>query len=346
MAKLRLKYVNEYLDRHGKVRRYFRRPGSRSVKLPGLPGSPQFNAAYETALATIAPPPPSPRHVLAGSIEETVNGYFRSASFANLSPSTQRTYRIALKPILAEHGHRLVRDLPTDTARRIIERIGGERPGMANLTLAVLSKVMAYAIKTKIRNDNPFAGIERYRLGTHHTWTEDEIAQFEARWPPGTRERLGFALLLYTGQRGGDVCRMLRSDIVDGRIRVVQDKTRKGTVSKLMIPIHPALARVLDAGPVVGMHHLITDSRGKPLTYLTDLIEAAVRRAGLPARCVAHGLRKAALRRLAEAGASAKQIMAVSGHKTLAMVQLYVEEAEQTLLADSAIAKLADRGDS
>jgi integrase len=344
VAKLRLKFVNEYLDRHGKVRRYFRRPGSRAVSLPGLPGSAEFMAAYQAALATVAPPPPSPKHVVAGSLEDIVRGYYRSAGFANLESSTQQTYRTALKPILAEHGYRLARDLPEEAARRIIEHIGAERPGMANLTLSVMSRVMAYAIKTKVRKDNPFAGLERYRLGTIHTWTEEEIAKFEHRWAPGTRERLAFALLLYTGQRGGDVCQMQRSDIMGGRISVVQDKARKGTVKKLTIPIHPTLARVLNAGPVVGMLHLITDAKGKPLNQLTDLIEAAVKGADLPDRCVAHGLRKAALRRLAEAGASAKQIMAVSGHKTLAMVQLYVEEAEQRILADSAIAKLADNG--
>jgi hypothetical protein len=32
------------------------------------------------------------------------------------------------------------------------------------------------------------------------------------RWPLGTRERLAFALLLYTGQRGGDVVKMMPSD--------------------------------------------------------------------------------------------------------------------------------------
>ena len=91
---------------------------------------------------------------------------------------------------------------------------------MANLTRSVLSKVMTYAIETGIRTNNPFAGLKPYRLGTYHTWTDAEIAQFERRWPLGTRERLAFALLLYTGQRGGDVAKMLRADIVDGRIRV------------------------------------------------------------------------------------------------------------------------------
>jgi integrase len=61
--------------------------------------------------------------------------------------------------------------------------------------------------------------------------------------------------------------------------------------------------------------------------------------AGLP-ECSAHGLRKACARRLAEAGATAHEIMAVTGHKTLAEVQRYTETAMREGLADSAHAKL------
>jgi len=226
MTRIKLRYVNEYRDRHGKLRRYFRRPGSRAVPLPGLPGSIEFMAAYQAALALRAPPPPSPRHVVAGSLAAVAAGYLRSADFMNLSMTSQYSYRLALKPILAAHGHRLVRDLPKNSARHIIEEIGANRPGMANLTRAVLSKVMAYAMETGVRNDNPFSGLKPYRLGTYHTWTDAEITQFERRWPLGTRERLAFALLLYTGQRGGDVVKLLRSDIVGGRIRVAQDIRR------------------------------------------------------------------------------------------------------------------------
>jgi integrase len=346
MTRIKLKYVNEYLDRHGKLRRYFRRPGARAIPLPGLPGSIEFMAAYQAALAIVSPPPPSPRHVIAGSLAAVAAGYFRSADFANLSPSSQYSYRLALKPILAAHGHRLVRELPKEAARHIIEEIGATRPGMANLTRAVLSKIIVYAIETNIRSDNPFAGLKPYRLGTHHTWTDAEIAQFEHRWPLGTRERLAFALLLYTGQRGGDVVKMLRSDIVNGRIRVSQDKARKGTTNELLIPIHPALARALHAGPIVGMTHIIADAKGRPLRSLTDLIEAAVKRAGLPARCVAHGLRKAALRRLAEHGSTTKEIAAVSGHRSLSEIERYTARADQAGLARAAIAKLPDDSDN
>jgi integrase len=342
MARIKLRYVNEYRDRHGKLRRYFRRPGSRSIPLPGLPGSIEFMSAYQAALAVKAPPPPSPRHVITGSLAAIVTGYLRSADFANLSPTSQYSYRLALRPILATHGHRLVRDLPKIAARHIIEEIGATRPGMANLTRAVLSKVMAYAIEAGVRSDNPFAGLKPYRLGTYHTWTDAEITQFERKWPLGTRERLSFALLLYTGQRGGDVVKILRSDIVGGRIRVAQDKTRKGTANELLIPIHPALARALQAGPVVGMQHIITDARGRPLRSLTELIERAVKGAGLPPRCVAHGLRKAALRRLAEHGGTTKEIAAVSGHRSLSEIERYTARADQARLADSAISKLSD----
>jgi integrase len=342
MTRIRLRYVNEYRDRHGKIRRYFRRKGGRAMPLPGLPGSIEFMSAYDAALAVVSPPPPSPRHLISGSLAAVVAGYFRSADFANLSPSAQRSYRVALKPILDAHGHRLVRELPNEAARHIIEQIGAARPAMANLTRSVLSKVMAYAIETGIRTSNPFAGLKRYRLGTYHTWTDAEIAQFERRWPLGTRERLAFALLLYTGQRGGDVVKMRRSDFVDGRIRVAQDKVRKGTTNELLIPIHPALARTLQAGPVVGMTHIITDARGRPLRALTDLIERAVKLAGLPSRCVAHGLRKAALRRLAEHGSTTKEIAAVSGHRSLAEIERYTARADQAGLAQSAIAKLPD----
>lgn len=341
MTRIKLKWVNEYRDRHGRIRRYFRRPGSRSVSLPGLPGSPEFNRAYEAALASVAPPPASPRHVAAGSLADVVTGYQRSPAFANLSPSSQVTYRRALKPILDAHGHRPVPGLPSETARRLIEEIGATRPALANLTLGVLSEVMVYAIDQKMRRDNPFAGLKRYRLGTHHTWTEAEIAQYERRWKLGTRERLAFALLLYTAQRGGDVCKMVRNDIADGRIRVSQDKTRKGTTNELLIPIHPELALALK-GPVVGLHHLVTDAKGRQLQHLSKLIEAAVARAGLPDHCVAHGLRKAALRRLAEAGATTHEIAAVSGHKSLKEIERYTKAANQARMAQAAFAKLGD----
>jgi integrase len=57
---------------------------------------------------------------------------------------------------------------------------------------------------------------------------------------------------------------------------------------------------------------------------------------------VPHGLRKAACRRLAEAGCSASQIAAVSGHKSLQEVERYVREADQERMARDALARIAE----
>jgi site-specific recombinase XerD len=66
----------------------------------------------------------------------------------------------------------------------------------------------------------------------------------------------------------------------------------------------------------------------------------AVKKAGLSSECLPHGLRKAQMRRLAEGGASAKQIASISGHKTLREIERYTDAADQKRLSRGAIAKL------
>jgi enterobacteria phage integrase len=335
MTRIKLAYVHEYRDRHGKLRRYVRRPGSRRIALPGLPGSPEFMQAYQDALSG---PIRSPRPVKAGTLAALATEFFASAEFANLKASSQRIYRVALAPILEMDGHRLVRDLPPDKARKIIQEVGAQRPGLANLTKSVLRRLFSFAIVIGQRRDNPFDGVPRYKIGTHHTWTDAELAAYEQRWPLGTRERLAFDLLLYTAQRVGDVVRMQRSDIRNGVIAVTQQKT--GT--EVFVPLHPALDRSI--GPAKGLY-LVGDRNGRPIMArtLSELIARSVKASGLPAGCVAHGLRKAALRRLAEHGATSKEIAAVSGHKTLAEIERYTQQADQQRLARAAIGALPDK---
>jgi hypothetical protein len=63
--------------------------------------------------------------------------------------------------------------------------------------------------------------IKKFAKGEFHTWTEEEFAQYERKWPVGTTERLAYALLLYTGQRRSDVVVMSWNDVKDGTICVV-----------------------------------------------------------------------------------------------------------------------------
>jgi integrase len=333
MSKIRLKYIHEYRDSTGKVRRYVRRRGLPKVTLPGLPGSPEFMEAYSAAIA--GAPVPRGRGYKAGSLGAVVERYYRSVEFANLKPKSQAAYRLALSPHVEKDGHRMAADLPAEKARKIVEEIGAEKPGMANLTRAVLAAVFEFAIDCGLRKDNPFKRVPVYRLGTRHTWTDEQLAAYEQRWPLGTRERLAYAVLLYSAQRVSDAVKLKRA----ATITLTQDKTGE----ELTIPVHPALARALKAVPANSIY-MIARKSGRPINggSLTRLIRDAVRKAGLPPMCTAHGLRKAALRRLAENSATTKGIAAVSGHRTLKEVERYTAKANQTRLAAAAMALIPD----
>jgi integrase len=294
-------------------------------------------AAYEAALS--AERPPIGRKHKDGTIGDLVVSFYRSAYFENLKPRSQRIYRLVLDKFAQEDGHRFVRDMPRRVAMTMIDDIGATRPGMANLTVKAMRRLFAYAIKKELRNDNPFVGIESYKLGTHHTWTDAEIAAYEAVWRIGTRERLAFDLLLYTGQRVGDVAAMGRCDLRNGAIHVRPEKTG----DELVIPLHPNLIRSMKACPTKGLT-LFGQANGRPISGagLSSVIERAARAAGLPAKCVPHGLRKARMRRLAERGA--KEIASVSGHKTLKEVERYTVAADQARLARAAMAREEQNG--
>src|SRR5262249_31560686 len=211
------------------------------------PGSPEFMQAYQDAMSGPAVRARAPK---AGTLAALATEFFSSTEFANLRPSSQATYRLALSPVLAADGPPLVRDLPADKTPQLIPQNGTKRPAMANLTRAVLRRLFSFAVAIGQRRDNPFNAVPKYKIGTHHTWTDEQLSAYEKRWPLGTRERLAFDVLLYTAQRVGDVVRMQRSDIRNGVITVVQEKTG----AEVFVPLHPALARSIKAGPASGVY--------------------------------------------------------------------------------------------
>jgi integrase len=203
---------------------------------------------------------------------------------------------------------------------------------------------MKFAVELGLCKVDPTQGIERIKAkaGRIHTWTEVEIAQFEAHHPVGSRPRLAMALLLYSGQRRSDVVRMGPQHIRNGLLFVRQQKTGMEKSDEVLeIPVHPQLARIIAASESGNLAFLVTNS-GAPFSVagFGNLFRDWCDKAGLPAACSAHGLRKAACRRLAEAGCSAPQIAAINGHKTLAEVQRYVEAANKAKLAQAAMLHL------
>ncbi len=340
MTRLRLDYVHEYLDRHGKLRRYFRRPGFKRIPLPGLPGSDEFMTAYKLALA--GQPPRieiGAGRTKPGTVNAAIVGYYSSFAFRSLAAGTQKLQRSILERFRAEHGDKRIALLPREF---VIRTLGKRSPSVARNWLKTLRSLLQFAVAEGFRADDPTQGVKPPRIKTDgfHTWTEDEIAQYAARHPIGTKARLALVLLLYTAQRRSDVIKMGRQHIRNDAIAVRQQKT--GTM--LQIPVHPKLHEALAVVNEKQLTFLVTE-KGQPFTFagFGNWFRDRCIEAGLPKECSAHGLRKAACRRLAEAGCTEHQIAAISGHKSLREVERYTKAADQAELARQAFRKEQQR---
>jgi integrase len=330
------KYVKAYVDpRDGRAYYYLRRRGYPHVRLPGLPWSPSFMAAYEAAMS-------GPRTAIGagrikpGSVAAVVAEYLDSRQFfGSKSPGTQRMRRGILERFRAAYGERPFALLPAEWIEALLD---SKPPHAARSWLVTLRSLCHFAVKRGYRRDDPTASVKLRAIKSDgfHTWTDDEIAQFEAHHPIGSKPRLALALLLYTAQRRSDVVRIGRQHIRDGVLTIKQEKTG----AALAIPVHPHLQAVLDATPSEHLTFLVT-ATGRPYgpNHFSETFREWCDAAGLPKRRTAHGLRKAACRRLAEAGCSANEIMAISGHATMKELVRYTKAADQARLARNALAK-------
>jgi integrase len=292
--------------------------------------------AYQAALEGVSKE--SSQRVKAGTFDSLIIAYYGSSDYRTLSAATQRTYRNIIESFRKKYGDKRVSALEPHHIRAMVDK-KADTPAAANNLLRMLRMLMRFAVERNMRRDDPTANVRKVRSAStgFHSWSEDEIALFEAHHKVGTRARLAMALLLYTAQRRSDVVVMGRQHVRDGTISVCQHKTK----SRLQIPIHPNLQRVLDATQSNNMTFIVS-AHGKPFTpeSFTNWFRDCVREAGLPEGCSPHGLRKAAARRLAEARCSPHEIMSITGHRTLKEVVRYTAAADQGRLAIDAMASI------
>lgn len=332
------KWCSEFVDRHGKVRVRFRRKGFVTYYFRATAWTPEFMQEYEACKQGKAAPEiePGAERSKPGSVSALVAAYYRAPAFTGLRKSTQATYRGILERFRAEHGDKRVALLERAHIVAVIGKLNAT-PAAANNLLDRLKTLMVFAVDMGWRRDDPTHKLRGFKVGGDgfHTWTEAEIEQFEARHPIGTKARLAMALMLYTGQRRSDVVLMGRQYVKGSKITVRQVKTG----ARLDIEMHPALRAILAEMPREHLTFLVTEY-GKPFSIagFGNWFRARCDEAGLP-HCSSHGLRKAAARRLAEAGCSNQEIKAVTGHKTDKEVSRYVAAADQARLAAAAIAR-------
>lgn len=332
--------VTAYFDRHRKRRYRFRRKGF-STEIHGEYGSDEFRRNYERALSGFKSHEIGATATLRGTINALVVSYYKSPEFLSLSDSTKATYRREIERLRNEHGHRLVAQMKRPHVVKLLEPLA-DRPSARNNRLRMLRMLLNHAIEIGWRADNPTSAIRKMRTGSQgfHTWTDDEIAKFFSHHKIGSTAHTAVMIMLHTACSRVDAVRLGWQNVHGNRIQYRRQKTERFSEVVVDIPIHPELQKVLDALPRTQMTFLETSTgRSRTSNGLGNSMRKWCDAAGIPA-CTAHGLRKACATRLAEAGASEREIMAWTGHSSPQMVQVYAGKARRGLMADQGFAKL------
>jgi len=343
-------FASPYNDRHGKERWRYRR-GKITRALPGRPGDPAFEAAYNNALNGRPAAGKVIRHPNQ-ALPRTLKAAWRLATardnldWQKLGQSSKTMYIERAERLLAKelaNGMPYGDVLVTDIRRRHVKALLGgmsETPHAAYDALVVLRKMILVALDEEWIEVDPTHRLKyRPESDGHRAWTDEEREKYESRWPLGTIARTAYACALYSGPRRGDLVTFKWADFEGETFPHTQQKTGK----HLVLTILPPLRDALDAMPRQGDYVLGT-TRGTPRAVgtLTNNFMAWTKAAGLKG-CTLHGLRKTLGKILAEEGATTRELMDTLGHSSIAHAELYSRGAEQMRMAKSALGKASNR---
>ena len=310
---------------------FVRRKHGPRIRLRAEYGSEAFWAEYRAALEGAPLPSKTPK---AQTLAWALDLYRASSAWAKLANSTRRQRENIYRAVIKTAGDVALKSITDETIKAGRERRKAT-PHSANVFLKAMRAFFAWAIEDKLVTIDPTKGVKLLAgpndADGFHTWTQAELDLFEAHWPVGSRERLAYDLLLYTGLRRGDAVRVGRPHEREGVITVRMEKTGE----PVSIPILPPLAASIAATRTGDLTYLVTEV-GQPWVKESfgNWFREVCRKAGCPGS--AHGLRKAGATRAAERGATERQLMAIFGWSTGKMAQHYTRAADRTRLARDA----------
>jgi len=334
MPRPRKPFIQKETTRHGKVVWYFRRGKEKRVRLPGVFGSKEFNAAYNAALAgtQVGKRTEAPRSTLRWLVDR----YYESGRFDKLRPNTKRNQRLALEKA-CENGSDL-NFAAIDEADIRAAMVRRERtPTMALEYVRTMRALLRFAKDSGWIGVNPAENIKVSPSKTdgYHTWTVEEVAKYQERHAIGTQARLALDIMLYTGLRRSDAITLGRQHVKNGVISIRTEKTG----AEITIPVLPPLAKSIEATRTGDLVFLI-NTRGRPWKNISFGYWFAARceEAGVPGR--AHGLRKAGATFAANNGATPFELTAMYGWTSTKVAEIYTKKADRVRLAERAANKL------
>ena len=334
MPRPRPPHLHRERNRHGSLVWYVRVGKGKRVRIRAEYGTPAFEEAYHAAVRGEQPEKRSRNR--AGTLAWLIDRYRETSAWAGLSVATRRQRENIFKHVIESAGNQPFGQITRATILAGKDR-RKDRPAAARHFLDTMRGLFAWAVEAEMIGTDPTVGVKApAKTGDgHHTWTDDESAAYEARWPLGTRQRLAYDVLLYTGLRRGDAVTLGRQHVRNGVATIKTEKTGES----VSIAILPPLVASIEAGPT-GDLAFIVGEKGEPLTKESfgNFFREWCKAAGVPGS--AHGLRKALATRLANNGATVAQLEALFGWRGGGMASLYTRKADRTKLAKEASAKL------
>ena len=335
MPKPRPPHLQREVTRHGMTVWYVRleRRGPRT-RLRAEFGSPEFYEEYNAALLGLSK---RSNKAAAGTLAWLVERYRETSAWTDLSLATRRQRENILRHVLESAGPQPISRITTKVITAGRDRRSAT-PAQARHFVDTLRGLFRWAADAQHVKADPTLGIKypkQKKTGGFIAWTEEHVATYQARWPIGTRQRVWLDVLLYTGLRRGDAVRFGRQHVRDG---VGTLKTEK-TDTQVTLPILPELEATLRAGPCGDLTFIAGES-ARPMTKESfgNEFRDACRAAGVPGS--AHGVRKLAAIRLANAEATVPQLNAIFGWSGARMALHYIENADRGRLAREGMSKL------
>jgi integrase len=255
--------------------------------------------------------------------------YQCSDLFSDLADKTKRDYRRHLSVIEGLLGDVPVRSFERQHLGDLRERFG-DRPRTANSVVQVMRLLLSFAHdRGWVDQDVALRPRLRKTGDGHLTWEEEQVTTFQAHRSLGMRERTLFEVLVWTGQRGGDVASMMRDQIRADHVKVHQEKT--GALIDLALA--EPLAEALSLWRVAGAALFPGKDVDEPLKVdaFRHIMASAHNAAGHP-WVPTHGLRYTVAVRLHEVGVDWGTIADVTGHATVQMVRKYLGKRRPTRL--------------
>jgi integrase len=334
MSRIRLPYVQGFFNKKTRtVFRYFRRRGYPRVRLPGIPNSAEFTAAYQRALDGKIEIGKELRSTT-GSVSAAIAAYLVSHQWDGLSDGTRKMRRAILERFRERYGEYPLGRINENFLTAYLETL---KPHAARNHLKALRGLLKHARHDITR------GIEAPKAKSEKraSWTAEQISQFESRHPVGSKARLAFAIPRFTGLGRNEVARIGPQHIRNGEIVISRQKTGV----EATITIHPELQAILDATPVTGFSTFLVTKTGRPFqpNDLSEQFRQWCNEAGLPQNLSLHGLRHTMGDKLAETNSNPNEIASVLGHASAKSALHYTQGADRKRMGRAAMKRLIEQ---